>query len=73
MSNNMTICPACATGECKYRNGIKCTAWVCASGIYKDANGNVPNGYANGNSPFGGDMPDFLKGMFGGGNPFFGK
>ena len=29
------MCPVCGTGECKYRQGIFCTMWVCATGKFK--------------------------------------
>ncbi len=27
---NDKLCVYCATGECQWRNGIMCSAWVCA-------------------------------------------
>lgn len=34
------ICPICATGKCKFRNGIICGAWICASGMMTDGRQN---------------------------------
>lgn len=32
------ICPICGTGNCQFRNGIMCDAWICASGMIDGGN-----------------------------------
>ena len=58
MGVNNQICPICATGECQYRNGIMCGAWVCAAGKMKDGKGNAVGG------PSDNTVVEMLRSMF---------
>ena len=50
MSNK--ICPICGTGDCQFRNGIMCGAWICASGLMDGGKDTSGNGYTPGQKVF---------------------